>query len=165
MSEIQWQMKSKVGPLYLVASDQGLHGLFWKKQEIPMAKSLAEKEVRTEILMIASLQLEEYFAGKRKKFDLPLHLRGTQFQNQVWNELKKIPYGETRSYGDIARRLKNEKAVRAVGAANGRNPISIIIPCHRVIGKNGTLTGFAGGLDMKKKLLDLERQNNEFQKL
>ena len=101
-------------------------------------------------------QLTEYFAGERKAFDLPLALEGTEFQLAVLEELKKIPYGETTSYGDIAKRIGRPKAVRAVGAANGRNPIPIIVPCHRVIGSDGSLTGFAGGLDMKRKLLELE---------
>lgn len=104
-------------------------------------------------------QLQEYFAGEREEFDLPLHVTGTEFQVQVLAELQRIPYGETTSYGDIAKRIGRPKAVRAVGAANGRNPIPIIIPCHRVIGSNGDLTGFGGGLDTKKALLRLEAEN------
>ena len=107
-------------------------------------------------------QLLEYFAGDRKNFDLPLHLSGTEFQVRVLEELQRIPYGETRSYGDIAKRIGRPKAVRAVGAANGRNPIPIIIPCHRVIGSTGDLTGFGGGLDTKEALLRLEAENTEF---
>jgi len=102
-------------------------------------------------------QLEEYFSGRRHEFDIPLRLDGTPFQVSVWNELRKIPYGTKTSYGEIARRIGNPKAVRAVGLANGRNPIPIIVPCHRVIGSNGTLTGFGGGLENKSLLLDLER--------
>ena len=105
-------------------------------------------------------QLTEYFAGERTEFDVPLSLHGTEFQLQVLEELKLIPYGETTSYGDIAKRIGRPKAVRAVGAANGRNPIPIIVPCHRVIGSSGHLTGFGGGLDAKTALLRLEAENN-----
>lgn len=108
----------------------------------------------------ARKQLDEYFAGKRKDFDLPLQLSGTEFQVQVLEELQRIPYGETTSYGDIAQRIGRPKAVRAVGAANGRNPIPIIVPCHRVIGSGGALTGFGGGLDTKEALLRLEAENS-----
>jgi methylated-DNA-[protein]-cysteine S-methyltransferase len=101
-------------------------------------------------------QLKSYFAGKRTSFDLPLSPAGTEFQRQTWNALLEIPYGETRSYAQIAERIGRPKAVRAVGAANGSNPISIVVPCHRVIGSNGDLTGFGGGLDVKRKLLNLE---------
>lgn len=110
----------------------------------------------------ARKQLLEYFAGDRKEFDLPLHLSGTEFQLQVLEELQRIPYGETTSYGDIAERIGRPKATRAVGAANGRNPIPIIVPCHRVIGSSGNLTGFAGGLDLKEALLRLEAENSQF---
>ena len=101
-------------------------------------------------------QLKEYFNRKRKEFDLPLEIRGTDFQKKVWNELTKIPYGETISYGELANRMGDKNLMRAVAAANGANPIPIIIPCHRVIGSDGSLTGYAGGLDVKKKLLELE---------
>jgi methylated-DNA-[protein]-cysteine S-methyltransferase len=101
-------------------------------------------------------QLEEYFAGERRRFDLPLAPRGTSFQRRVWLELMEIPYGQTISYGEMARRIGQPTASRAVGAANGSNPIPIVIPCHRVIGKNGSLVGFGGGLSVKKRLLDLE---------
>lgn len=102
-------------------------------------------------------QFTEYEKGVRKSFDLPLHIKGTEFQKKVWNALLEIPYGETRSYQDIAIRIGNPKAVRAVGGACNRNPIGIIIPCHRVVGKNGSLTGYAGGLDYKKMLLEHEK--------
>ncbi len=108
----------------------------------------------------ARQQLTEYFSGERKDFDLPLSLHGTEFQLRVLEELKTIPYGETTSYGDIAKRIGRPKAVRAVGAANGRNPIPIIVPCHRVIGSSGHLTGFGGGLDTKTALLRLEAENS-----
>jgi len=105
----------------------------------------------------AAKQLEEYFCGKRKQFDLPLRPNGTDFQQAVWKALQKIPYGETRSYGQIANLIKKPSACRAVGMANSKNPIWIIIPCHRVIGANGALTGYAGGVGMKKRLLELEK--------
>jgi methylated-DNA-[protein]-cysteine S-methyltransferase len=106
-------------------------------------------------------QLEEYFSGERRTFDLPLNLTGTDFQLQVLEELRRIPYGETTSYGAIARRIGKPTAMRAVGAANGRNPIPIVIPCHRVIGSSGKLTGFGGGLDTKAALLRLEAENGD----
>jgi len=106
-------------------------------------------------------QLDEYFAGNRREFDVPLRLKGTSFQISVWNELIKIPYGTTTTYGEIARRIGNPKAVRAVGLANGRNPIPIVVPCHRVIGSNGSLTGFGGGLANKSLLLELESQEGQ----
>ena len=106
-------------------------------------------------------QLDEYFAGERKVFDLPLHLTGTDFQVRVLEELQRIPYGKTASYGDIAKRIGRPRAMRAVGAANGRNPIPIIIPCHRVIGSTGDLTGFGGGLDTKAALLRLEAEHTQ----
>jgi methylated-DNA-[protein]-cysteine S-methyltransferase len=109
----------------------------------------------------ARQQLQEYFAGDRKDFDLPLQLDGTEFQVKVLKALQKIPYGETVSYGEIAKRIGKPKAVRAVGAANGRNPIPIVVPCHRVIGSSGDLTGFGGGLDTKEALLRLEAENSE----
>lgn len=109
----------------------------------------------------ARRQLHEYFTGERKAFDLPLHLSGTEFQVQVLEELQRIPYGETTSYGAIAKRIGRPRAMRAVGAANGRNPIPIVIPCHRVIGSGGDLTGFGGGLDTKAALLRLEAEHSD----
>lgn len=108
------------------------------------------------LLSQAKKELDEYFAGTRKEFTVPLSLHGTEFQMKVWNALRQIPYGETRTYGEIAVAVGNPAACRAVGMANNRNPVAIIVPCHRVIGKNGSLTGYAGGLDMKEKLLQLE---------
>tara|TARA_R110001592_G_scaffold295594_2_gene565675 strand:+ start:23505 stop:23996 length:492 start_codon:yes stop_codon:yes gene_type:complete len=108
------------------------------------------------VLKSSARQLQEYFAGQRTSFDLPLAPRGTDFQRLVWSALSAIPWGAVRSYADIARAIGRPKAVRAVGAANGRNPLPIVVPCHRVIGSDGSLTGFAGGLDMKRKLLQLE---------
>ena len=112
----------------------------------------------SELSELAAMQLQEYFAGKRKTFDLPLELIGTDFQKKVWTALSEIPYGETRSYKDIAERIGQPKACRAVGGANNKNPISIIIPCHRVIGADSRLVGYGGGLDNKKLLLELERK-------
>jgi methylated-DNA-[protein]-cysteine S-methyltransferase len=112
--------------------------------------------METSLIKKAAKQLEEYFEGKRKIFNLPIAPQGTEFQLKIWQALKHIPYGETRSYGEIAFNAGNPKACRAVGMANNRNPIVILIPCHRVIGSNGSLTGFGGGLELKKKLLELE---------
>ena len=158
MNKVQWEMKSEVGSLFLVATSQSLQGIFWERQNAPMAPSLKASSEEARILSLAIKQLERYFDGKLKQFDLPLDPIGTPFQRKVWAELRKIPYGETRSYRDIARALQNEKAVRAVGTANGRNPLSIIVPCHRVIASNGSLAGYAGGLERKAKLLELERR-------
>lgn len=113
----------------------------------------------TELLKKAAMQLEEYLEGKRNSFDLPLNPKGTEFQKKVWAALCDIPYGETRSYKQIAEAVDNPKGCRAVGMANNKNPIMIFIPCHRVLGSNGSLTGYAGGLDMKEKLLSLEKGN------
>ncbi len=111
----------------------------------------------TALLRDAEKQISEYFSGKRRKFDLPLKLSGSPFQLRVWNELLNIPYGQTASYSEIARILGNPKACRAVGNANNKNPIPLLVPCHRVVGKNGSLTGYAGGIEFKKFLLDLEK--------
>lgn len=119
-----------------------------------------ERQQETPLLLEALSQLNEYLQGIRKNFDLPLKLEGTPFQRQVWAALSHIPYGETRSYKNIAESIQNPKAVRAVGMANNRNPIFIIIPCHRVIGANGSLVGYGGGLELKARLLELEAQKN-----
>ncbi|MDP7317991.1 MAG: methylated-DNA--[protein]-cysteine S-methyltransferase [SAR324 cluster bacterium] len=125
-------------------------------------KGLRIVEQETEVLAEAQRQLEEYFDGKRFEFDLPLAFEGTTFQQQAWQALREIPYGETHSYQQQAQRLGDPRFARAVGHANGRNPISIIVPCHRVIGKNGKLTGFASGVDKKAKLLELETHYRPF---
>jgi methylated-DNA-[protein]-cysteine S-methyltransferase len=109
-----------------------------------------------EVLKYATVQLRSYFAGKRRNFDFPLTMHGTEFQRSVWNALRKIPYGETTTYGTLAQIIGRPDAVRAVGAANGANPIPIVVPCHRVIGSNGALTGFGGGIPVKRWLLDHE---------
>jgi len=111
----------------------------------------------TSLTDLAAAQLEEYFQGKRKEFDFPLDPKGTDFQRSVWKALQEIPYGETQTYSFVARAIGNPKACRAVGMANNKNPIWIVIPCHRVVGANGSLTGYGGGLDMKQRLLDLEK--------
>jgi methylated-DNA-[protein]-cysteine S-methyltransferase len=149
---------SPVGALKLVASDKGLAAILWENDNPKRVRlgDLVESPDHP-ILLRAERQLREYFAGTRTAFDLDLDFAGTQFQKQVWAALCTIPFGETRSYADIARAIGRPKAVRAVGAANGRNPISIVAPCHRVIGANGDLTGFAGGLDTKQYLLSHER--------
>ncbi len=157
MSYVFKTMKSPVGELTLVASDQGLAAVLWEDDDPLRVRLDATREDRVHpLLMQAQGQLEEYFAGKRRTFTVKLDAAGTEFQTKVWGALRTIPFGETRSYGQIAEQIGSRKAVRAVGAANGRNPISIIVPCHRVIGANGKLTGFAGGLEVKAKLLALE---------
>jgi methylated-DNA-[protein]-cysteine S-methyltransferase len=149
---------SPVGKLKLIASDKGLVAILWEDDNPRRVKvgALVENQNHP-ILVETERQLREYFEGRRKSFSLKLDLRGTKFQNDVWEVLRGIPFGETRSYGQLARQLGNPQAVRAVGAANGRNPISIVVPCHRVIGASGKLTGFAGGLETKAHLLELER--------
>ena len=151
-------MDSPVGALKLVAHDQALVAVMWDNEDHKRVR-LAEliENIQHPMLLKVKQQLEQYFAGQRQQFNLPLDFQGTDFQQQVWRALLTIPYGETRSYKDIALQIGNEKAVRAVGAANGRNPISIIAPCHRVIGSGGALVGFAGGLDKKQILLSLEQ--------
>ncbi|MFW1911667.1 methylated-DNA--[protein]-cysteine S-methyltransferase [Acinetobacter ursingii] len=153
-------MASPVGQLKLVANEQALVAILWDNEN-PKRVRLAEliEDVSHPILLNTQQQLIEYFSGQRKVFDIPLDFEGTDFQKKVWSALLTIPYGETRSYKQIAQQLVNEKAVRAVGAANGKNPISIIAPCHRVIGSGGALVGFAGGLDKKEILLRLELNN------
>lgn len=159
MSPLQVKFQSEIGPLYLVASESGLHGVFWKEKNIQyVTPKLSGKAI--EILKETQVQLEQYLCGQRKAFDLPLDVAGTEFQKRVWLELSKIPYGKTCSYSDIAKKIKNDKAVRAVGTANGRNPISLIVPCHRVIAADGTLGGYAGGLEIKEKLLRLEQSGS-----
>lgn len=150
-------MPSPVGTLTLFASDIGLVAILWENDRpgrVPLAEAVDRHD--HPILVEATRQLTGYFAGTLTAFTVPLDMRGTDFQKSVWAALLTIPYGETRSYGEIARQLGRPGASRAVGAANGRNPVSIIAPCHRVIGGNGGLTGFAGGLEAKRLLLDLE---------
>ena len=151
------EMDSPVGKLRLVATDDGLAGILWDTDRpSPVRLNTETEDPRHPVLVETERQLEEYFAGRRQEFAVKLDVAGTPFQRKVWNALLTIPFGETRSYGEIARQIGNPDAVRAVGAANGRNPVSIIAPCHRVIGATGKLTGFGGGLDAKAFLLDLE---------
>ena len=158
MQLVYMYMDSPVGALKLVAHDHALVAVMWDNEDHKRVR-LAELVENQQHPMLHQVkqQLQEYFAGQRQQFDLPLDFQGTAFQQQVWQALLQIPYGETRSYKQIAFPLGNEKAVRAVGAANGKNPISIIAPCHRVIGSGGALVGFAGGLDKKQILLSLEQ--------
>lgn len=157
MSYVYTRMDSPVGSLTLVAKGARLAAILWEEDR-PNRVRLGEmtEDQQHPTLLETQRQLAEYFAGTRKRFDLPLDFEGTDFQKAVWQALLTIPFGETRSYRDIAEQIGNVKAVRAVGAANGRNPISIIAPCHRVIGASGDLTGFAGGLKAKELLLRLE---------
>lgn len=145
-------VSSPVGPLTLTQEDQALTGLHFGEHPQQGA------EDPTPLLEEAARQLEEYFAGQRKVFSLPLAPKGTEFQLRVWQALLQIPYGETRSYGELAAMVGNPKACRAVGGANHRNPLSILIPCHRVVGTGGSLTGYAGGLAIKEFLLKLESE-------
>lgn len=151
---------SPVGDLTLIASDAGLMAILWEDDD-PARVRLGERERRADHAILAQTghQLTAYFAGDLQQFTVPLDFRGTDFQQKVWVALCAIPFGETRSYGDIARAIGHPTASRAVGAANGRNPISIIAPCHRVVGTNGALTGFAGGVEVKRWLLDHEQSH------
>lgn len=161
-------LNSFVGPLFLAASDKGLVAMEFDAR-LPGQQSIRPnpRHLRKESKGFAFApsphamgdyicQLEEYFAGERREFSFPLDLRGTDFQIACWRSLLAIPYGETRTYGDIARAIDKPKAFRAVGMANNRNPIAIVVPCHRVIASNGTLCGYGGGLEVKRKLLELE---------
>ena len=154
---------SPVGELKLVASDQGLVAILWNNDRphrgVPLNELVANQH--HPILVETERQLHEYFAGRRKAFAIPLDMRGTRFQKDVWEALLAIPFGETRSYAQIATQLGNPRATRAVGAANGKNPVSIIVPCHRVIGSSGKLTGFGGGLENKAQLLRLENSERK----
>jgi methylated-DNA-[protein]-cysteine S-methyltransferase len=157
-------MPSPVGVLTLVASDKGLAAILWENDDPDRVRlgELAENHNHL-VLLETERQLGDYFTGKLEKFSVPLDFTGTDFQKKVWAALLTIPYGETRSYADIARQIGHPKAVRAVGAANGKNPISIIAPCHRVIGSNGKLTGFAGGLEAKACLLGIEAKTGDME--
>jgi methylated-DNA-[protein]-cysteine S-methyltransferase len=147
--------ETALGPVGIAESGGAITYLFFEGEAFP-EKEYEKKE--TPILKKAGQQLKEYFEGKRREFDLPLAPDGTEFMHRVWKALQEIPYGETRSYKEIAAASGNVKACRAVGLANNRNPISIIIPCHRVIGSDGSLVGYGGGLDKKTYLLELEKK-------
>lgn len=147
---------SPIGELLLISDGDALTGLAMEESNHPVRPGeswLLDKGPFHD----ATAQLDQYFAGERSDFDLPVALRGTPFQMRVWEALREIPYGETRSYQEIARRVDSPRAVRAVGGANGRNPVAIVIPCHRVIGADGSLTGYGGGLWRKEFLMNLER--------
>jgi methylated-DNA-[protein]-cysteine S-methyltransferase len=159
MSLLYKTMSSPVGELTLVANESALAAILWENDKPTRVRLGPMRAItNTPILNEAEQQLNEYFAGTRTRFELALNFVGTEFQRKVWAALLTIPFGETRSYSDIALQIGNANAVRAVGAANGKNPISIVAPCHRVIGKTGDLTGFAGGVETKRILLDLERR-------
>ncbi len=154
-----------LGTLTLVATDDGLRAILWPDLEAELARTRLDLEVApagpaaTQILDDTTTQLDEYFAGDRFEFDLPLDPRGTDLQRETWLGLADIAYGETTSYGDQASALGRPSSVRAVAGANGKNPVSIVLPCHRVVGANGKLTGFAAGLEAKAWLLDHERRH------
>ncbi|MBN23031.1 MAG: glycosyltransferase [Bdellovibrionaceae bacterium] len=160
------QFPSPLGNLTLIASNDGLHALLWDYDWLHKKFNHIRNEIlqnpNQKYISETKKQLEKYFQGKQKKFNIPLVLKGTDFQKKSWNKLKTIPYGKTISYQEQAIALGDKNKVRAIGSANGKNPISIIIPCHRVIGKDGNLHGFAGGLDAKKYLLELENKNNNY---
>ena len=154
-------MDSPVGELRLIAGDGGLRAVLWGAEDAARLASINEGDLvegPNDVLDQAVAELEEYFAGTRREFDLPLDPVGTPFQQSAWMVLRSIPYGCTMSYGEQARRLGDPNKARAVGAANGQNPLSIVVPCHRVIGSTGHLTGFGGGLEAKSWLLDHESQ-------
>lgn len=153
-------MPSPIDPLTLVSDGSSLTGIFMQEHK---GKPLGTDQWTLDKAPFqeAIRQLEQYFSGRRESFELKLAPQGTDFQKQVWRELQTIPFGETITYGELAKRINNPKAVRAVGLANGRNPLSIVIPCHRVIGANGKLTGYGGGLWRKEKLLDLEQTDSK----
>ncbi len=146
---------SPVGGLRLVAEELGLRTVWFLRGR---SKEAPDKDWKEDAAFFVDVvrQLRAYFAGELREFEIPLLMEGTDFQKRVWKSLQTIPYGQTISYGELAKKIGDPKAVRAVGAANGQNPIPIIVPCHRVIGSNGSLTGFGGGLENKKKLLELE---------
>ncbi|MEY2908602.1 MAG: hypothetical protein RLZZ602_1125 [Pseudomonadota bacterium] len=148
-------LETPVGTMRIESSETGISAVLWPQQ----APSGPEEMTPSPLLAEAAAQLRAYFSGQLKVFDLPLQPEGTEFQQRVWQELKKIPWGATTTYGEIARALSSPKSARAVGAAIGRNPLSIVVPCHRVIGRDGSLTGFAGGLERKSWLLNLEQEH------
>ena len=155
-------VETPIGPLTVVASPAGVRAVLWpdeREGRVVLPSAAVPDAGADEVLASAVRQLAEYFAGTRREFDLPLDPTGTDFQQDAWSVLRTIPYGRTMSYGEQARALGDARKARAVGAANGRNPISVIVPCHRVVGSNGSLTGFAGGLSSKEWLLAHERQH------
>jgi methylated-DNA-[protein]-cysteine S-methyltransferase len=155
---VRKRMSSPVGMLTLVASEAGLAAILWENDRpLRVRLSIEAEDNAHPVLVEAERQLAEYFSGRRQQFSLTLDPSGTDFQRRVWSALMTIPFGETRSYAQIAAQIGQPRAARAVGAANARNPLSIVAPCHRVVGASGALTGFAGGLDVKAQLLELEQ--------
>ena len=148
------KIMSGVGPLYVLSSKKGVCGLFFGHRI--ESSALPKDNSRDRFLNQAEMELAQYFEGDREVFEVAIDARGSQFQRLVWRQLSSIPFGKTCGYGELAEKIENPKAVRAVGTANGANPISIIVPCHRVIGKDGSLIGFGGGLEIKRKLLQHE---------
>ena len=162
MTLVRTTIDTPIGELTLVASDRGLRAVLWPVDDTRVGFDEAVVEADDggrahPVLGPAAVQLDEYFAGSRRDFDLPLDAVGSDFRLEAWSALRTIPYGETISYGEQASRLGRPSASRAVGSANGDNPISIVVPCHRVVGADGSLVGFAGGLDVKRWLIDHER--------
>lgn len=159
------EMNSPVGKLTLITSSEGLHAILWEneRENITHEKIISslQRSKNEKTIIQTKKQLAQYFQGKRKKFDLPLVIKGTDFQIQAWQQLLKIPYAKTISYAEQAKKIGDKNKARAVGMANGLNPISIVIPCHRVIGSNGHLVGFGGGIDKKAFLLKLEANHDE----
>jgi len=152
-------LKQPLGDLLLVANETELIGLYFDgRTHVPAARSTWTCDLQHPVLRQAQKQLQEFFAGKRIRFSLPLKFSGTQFQERVWREIARIPLGETISYSELARRAGNPRAIRAAGMNTGLNPLGIVIPCHRVIGKDGSITGYAGGLEWKRHLLNLEKK-------
>lgn len=165
MTQIYYaQMQSPIGPLFLVADEEGLREVRFEHERRAHIPDDSWQHSAQKLAQVRR-QLDAYFAGERQTFDLPLNLQGTDFQRAVWQALTTIPYAHTTSYGELSRQIQKPTASRAVGAANGRNPIPIIIPCHRVIGSNGTLTGFAGGLAAKHWLLSHESKHLLFNRV
>lgn len=149
---------SSLGNVLLVANGDALCGVYFENQKyLPPIDPAWQEDDRSAVLRAARRELDQYFAGSRKVFDLPLAPKGTSFQRAVWNAIAQVPWGETLTYAELASRAGHPGSARAAGAATGRNPLSIIVPCHRIVGSNGSLTGYAGGLDRKQKLLALER--------
>jgi len=157
MTTSRTTLDTPIGPMTVVASDGGLRAVLWPDDSgrVRLPDDIVE-DASHPVVVTASTQLREYFDGERTAFDVPIDLVGTDFQQTVWRSLAAIPYGETATYGEQARRIGRPTAARAVGSANARNPLSIVLPCHRVVGADGSMTGFAGGLDTKRFLLDLE---------
>lgn len=150
--KVVWYDEFPIGALGIAEDGKGICNVFFPEK--PPAGDLQERS--TPLLEQAARQLREYFSGERRSFELPLSLEGTPFQRRVWQALRQIPYGQSRSYGEIAAATGSPRASRAVGMANNRNPVMILVPCHRVLGRDGSLVGYAGGLEIKKKLLELE---------